>query len=341
MKLNRRGFTLIELLVVIAIIAILVALLLPAVQQAREAARRSSCKNNLKQMGLALHNYHDVHGVFPPGYVFQARDGSGNPAYQTNTSSWAWGAYILPFMEQSALSDALDVGDTTFDIAAASGSARLDELETPVNTYRCPSDPGPETNDRRQVRRTDGSFYSISTSNYVANNTSHKWHSGGRLQGYTTRQGGHPGWGNPGANNDPDGLFWRDSNVRMRDITDGTSNTIALGERTWELNNPTGTTYACGAAAIHGTDARNEQLTIRGVLAGGAVPINFTSNECSYGFASQHKGGAQFVLADGSVRFISENIDHQTEAAGSGGSFDGSTFECLLSRNDGRVVGEF
>ncbi|MFN3161129.1 MAG: DUF1559 domain-containing protein [Rubinisphaera brasiliensis] len=339
MKLNRRGFTLIELLVVIAIIAILVALLLPAVQQAREAARRSSCKNNLKQMGLALHNYHDTHGVFPPGYVLQDRDGSGNPQYNQNGSSWGWGAYILPGMEQSALSDALNIGDTTLNQAIASGSALIDEMETPINSYKCPSDTAPSTNDRRQLRRTDGTFFSAATSSYVANNTSHKWHSGGRLTGYTNRQGG--AWSGPGANHEPNGMFWRDSSVRMRDITDGTSNTIALGERAWELNNPTGTTYNCGSGNVFGADHRNEQLTIRANLAGGAVPINFTSGECSYGFASQHKGGAQFVLADGSVRFISENIDHQTEAAGSSGSFNGSTFEALLGRNDGTVVGEF
>ncbi|MBR9800667.1 DUF1559 domain-containing protein [bacterium] len=340
MKLNRRGFTLIELLVVIAIIAILVALLLPAVQQAREAARRSSCKNNLKQMGLALHNYHDVYGVFPPGYVLQDRDGSGNPVYNGNGSSWGWGAYILPFMEQPALFDALNIGDVTLSDAIIAGSGFTDELETPISSYRCPSDTAPETNDRLPLRRADGTNFATSTSSYVANNTSHKWHSGGRLQGYSTRQGGT--WGGPGANHDPTGLFWRDSNVRMRDITDGTSNTIALGERAWELNNPTGTTYNCKSGNVFGAAHNNEQLSIRSNLAAGSAPINYASGDCQNGFSSLHKGGAQFVLADGSVRFISENIDHQFEpGSGGGGTFDGSTFENLLARNDGNVVGEF
>jgi len=295
-------------------------------------------------MGLALHNYHDVYGVFPPGYVLQDRDGSGNPAYNQNSSAWGWGTYILPFMEQPALFDALNVGNVTLSDAIIAGSGYTDELETPISSYRCPSDTAPPTNDRHPLRRADGSNFSASTSSYVANNTSHKWHSGGRLQGYTARQGGT--WNHLDASHEPTGLFWRDSSVRMRDITDGTSNTIALGERAWELNNPTGSKLQCNGGNVFGTSVNNEQLTIRQNMGAGAVAMNSPvdnsgTDDCAYGFASAHQGGAQFVLADGSVRFISENIDHQIEATGVGGSFDDTTFEKLLARNDGRVLGEF
>lgn len=146
----RGGFTLIELLVVIAIIAILVALLLPAVQQAREAARRSSCKNNLKQLGVALHNYHDTHRVFPPGYVI-------NSAFSTPCSGsngrngYGWGTMILPFVEEAALYDALKA--ETNDFAAnrdwnCTGSQTAKDLVAQViDTFVCPSDAkGPISN---------------------------------------------------------------------------------------------------------------------------------------------------------------------------------------------------
>ncbi|MCG6157782.1 DUF1559 domain-containing protein [Rubinisphaera margarita] len=339
LRARRTAFTLIELLVVIAIIAILVALLLPAVQQAREAARRSSCKNNLKQMGLALHNYHDTHSVFPPGYVLQDTTGGGTPDYNGEGSSWGWGAFILPYMEQSALSDALGIGPNRLTPSLAAGSTSLALMQEGISSYRCPSDTAPAINTAHRLRRGPADFVDVATSNYVGNNTSHKWHSGGRLTGYSRSQSG--AWAPPGANHDPTGIFWRNSNMKFRDITDGTSNTIALGERAWQLNNPAGTTFNCNAGVAFGTDHRNEQLTIRQNLASGAHPINFAHGWCAYVFSSRHQGGAQFVLCDGSVRFISENIDHTYTDAGTAGSFNNSTFEQLLARNDGQVVGEF
>ncbi|HBN75421.1 MAG TPA: prepilin-type cleavage/methylation domain-containing protein, partial [Planctomycetaceae bacterium] len=128
------GFTLIELLVVIAIIAILVALLLPAVQQAREAARRSSCKNNMKQLGLALHNYHDTYSTFPPASVRQPTGGGVN---EWESSMIGWQARILGFMEQSALYDLIDWGITPGN----SGTNNTTVRGTEVAGYRCPSDP--------------------------------------------------------------------------------------------------------------------------------------------------------------------------------------------------------
>ncbi|PQO31418.1 prepilin-type cleavage/methylation domain-containing protein [Blastopirellula marina] len=337
MRMNcRRGFTLVELLVVIAIIGVLIALLLPAVQQAREAARRMQCSNNLKQFGIALHNYHDTFGKFPPGYLLQDLNGS-NLDYNGTGSSWGWGAQLLPFIEQNALADSLGVGSQSLT-NALSNATLVTLMKQPVQAFLCPSDTAPNPNTGHQLKKSSGDE-PVATSNYVGNNTSHKWHSGGRLTGYGPGEGG--GWSGPGAANAPTGIFWRNSRIGMRDITDGTSNTIAIGERSWRLNNPAGTQFVCDAAIAIGTAHNNEQLTIRHVLAGGAVRINFTNNECKYGFSSRHPGGAMFVLCDGSVRFIPETIDHTPTASGSSGSFNNSTFEKLLSRDDGQPIGSY
>ncbi len=330
---RRRGFTLVELLVVIAIIGVLIALLLPAVQQAREAARRMQCSNNLKQFGIALHNYHDTYGTFPPGYVHQEGMGSSG-------SSWSWGSQILPFIEQNALADALDVGSQPLT-TALDDATLLNLMKQPIQAFLCPSDTAPNPNTGQLLLKSSGND-SVATSNYIGNNTSHKWHPAGRLTGSTTGQPSQWSSG-PGSTHAPTGIFWRNSKNGMRDITDGTSNTIAIGERSWRLNNPTagGNPFTCNAAVAIGTAHNNEQLTIRHVLGGGAVRINFAHNECTYGFSSRHPGGAMFALCDGSVRFLPETIDHTPTASGSSGSFNNSTFERLLSRHDGQPIGSY
>lgn len=335
---NRRGFTLVELLVVIAIIGVLIALLLPAVQQAREAARRMQCSNNLKQFGIALHNYHDTFGNFPPGYLLQDLSGSGL-AYNGTGSSWGWGAQILPFIEQNSLADSLSVGSQSLT-NALNNTTLVALMKQPIQAFICPSDTAPNPNTGHVLLKSSGSE-SVATSNYIGNNTSHKWHSGGRLTGYAPGEGG--GWTGPDAIHAPTGIFWRNSKIGMRNITDGTSNTIAIGERSWRLNNPAaaGTPFVCDAGIAIGTAHNNEQLTIRHVLGGGAVPINFANNECKYGFSSRHPGGAMFVLCDGSVRFISETINHTPSASSAGGTFNNSTFEKLLSREDGQPIGDY
>lgn len=337
-KSGRAGFTLVELLVVIAIIGVMVGLLLPAVQAAREAARRMSCSNNFKQLGLALHNYHDTYKVFPPGYILQDVTGGGTLDYNGQGSSWGWGAALLPFMEQGALSDSLAVGAIPLTRALQDPSPTLTIMQQPVASFRCPSDTAPATNTGHQLLGMSGNR-AVATSNYIGNNTSHKWHSGGRLTGYSTGETG--GWSPPGASHAPTGLFWRQSKMGMRDITDGTSNTIAFGERSWQLNNPAGLPFNCNAAVVFGTSHNNEQLTIRQNLGAGSVAINMPSSQCIYGFSSRHPGGAQFALADGSVRFISDTINHIRTPDDQSGVFNSSTFEKLLHRADGMVVGEF
>ncbi len=291
----RRGFTLIELLVVIAIIAILVALLLPAVQQAREAARRSSCKNNLKQIGVALHNYHDVHNCFPPAFVASIQP-TGEWADPTRPSGWGWGTMLMPFIEQGALYDAVRPNTEPFlsgDFSAGSPeAAQRVILQQPISTYRCPSDPGPNINTHRS---------SYGTSNYVA-----IW-------------GAHSGGGTEGNGN---GCMFYSSRINFRDILDGTSNVIVIGERALVNRAPL---MPWRGAAYAGVQPTQWGSAMRAVWNSAAHRINGTDQ---WAFSSLHKGGAQFVLGDGSVRFISENIS-------------GVTWQLIAQRASGEVVGEF
>ncbi len=319
---KRDGFTLIELLVVIAIIAILVALLLPAVQQAREAARRSSCKNNLKQLGLAMHNYHDTHRVFPPGYVDER--GSGG-TIADNEPHWSWTAMILPFVEQGPLFDQINVGSSPRVVMA--NASNLQAMGNPIASFRCPSDAGAplvQSNLGQRVIDSNGTDVGTAVMNYVGVNNSRN----------IRRTSGS----NPASN--AVGLFFRDSRTSFRDITDGTSNTLLVGERAWKVRTTpifAGSLFvlrdmnAGGPAEAHGD---------QGMLgAMGSTITSINGNPATQGnrqmFASQHDGGAQFVLADGSVRFISENIDHNISDP-----ID-STLERLVGISDGQVVGEF
>ena len=284
---TRRGFTLIELLVVIAIIAILVALLLPAVQQAREAARRTSCKNNFKQIGLAFHNYHDVHRSFPPGFARSNPGGSGR--------GWGWGVLILPFLEQPALFDQINPNRAPFPVTMETGSPEIavrTTLQQPLAVYRCPSDPGAPINTNR------GSF---GTSNYVG------------VWGSDAAGGTHTGAGN--------GCLFYDSGVSFRDITDGTSNVLLVGERSYRPTSRMGAIYA----GVNSSIGAGWASVMRGVWDNEQLRINGTD---AYVFSSLHKGGAQFLQADGSVRFISENIS-------------GLTMDIITQRSSGQVAGEY
>ncbi|WP_013628915.1 DUF1559 domain-containing protein [Rubinisphaera brasiliensis] len=339
----RRGFTLIELLVVIAIIAILVALLLPAVQQAREAARRSSCKNNLKQLGLAMHNYHDVHNTLPPGYVdMRGHAGNNWASVGDDDGHWAWSAMLLPYVELSTLYDTLNVGDTPASTAMAQ---HRDEMQQSHPVFRCPSDAGapnthnPSVDPGYAIDVQPGDVNrGLPVTNYVVSNN---------IAGRRLYQATNPRVGTTGAV----GAFYRDSKTQFRDITDGTSNTILVGERAWKFGGYTmsagtllalrdqlngGPTANDNAAGY--TDSNQGWMTVAGTVR---YPINpiLTSNTSSLNqaFSSHHDGGAQFVLADGSVRFISENADLKND-----GAWDtNSTLERLVAIQDGDVVGEF
>ncbi len=326
---HQRGFTLIELLVVIAIIAILIALLLPAVQQAREAARRTQCRNNLKQLGLALHNYHDNYGAFPPLFVMPVvPTNSTNHATATGANSanmapgWGWMAFLLPYIDQAPLYSSLGVGSTRFPL----DSQNL--IRTPIAGYMCPSDiAGPINAGSMWARQTENGW-EAATSNYVAAHD-------------------HETTINPLVATDPDrgnktptGGFFPNSRTSTRDITDGTSNTMAAGERRYKQNE-----NASAAVWIGTIDGDHENDFGYDTAGTGRNRINEDSNSGAdwdwvRSFSSAHTGGAHFVMFDGSVRFVSENIDHSPGRT-DGTDTPNSLFDNIISIRDGNVVGEF
>jgi prepilin-type N-terminal cleavage/methylation domain-containing protein len=346
----RRGFTLIELLVVIAIIAILIALLLPAVQQAREAARRTQCRNNIKQFGLALHNYHDQFNVFPPGYTTRVPGNQG----ASERSHWSWGAMILPMIDQAPLYNQLQVGNQDLHVALGT-PAGLAALTTPLAAFVCPSDPGPAMNNfnetisfnpadaaapwyNRLVTSDGTNRVAIAKSNYV----------GVACGSVSTTPPVDQGPHGP-----PTGTFWQNSNLRIRDITDGTSNTLMIGERAFRYNNLTvGAGNALGFSSQTNTQSTSAGIKAAGMAALGLAynGINWSANNQIHqvrGFSSTHVGGAHFLMGDGAVRFISENIDFN-RATGTGGCPAGcnglwidSTYERLIGKADGQPVGDF
>jgi prepilin-type N-terminal cleavage/methylation domain-containing protein/prepilin-type processing-associated H-X9-DG protein len=309
------AFTLVELLVVIAIIGILIALLLPAVQAAREAARRSQCSNNMKQIGLALHNYHDTYKSFPAGGYCCTQ-----PEYRFNAH-----IAILPYIEQGPLYEQLDprLAPQLFRFPTTSPNAnqRLGYVQIPV--YTCPSDrnnlignPAVSSPEARWAPNYEPSRGPTQTGNSPSCSCA-------EFPPIQTTYGsaGHPNW-NYHNNSNPAGLFTRlpTSGTKyfgtMRDAEDGTSNVIAFGETMAECSDH----VRMGWHHPHGTGLN---ITL--------VPINYDScapnvasapggNPCrarcnwnmEFGFRSKHPGGAQFLLVDGSVHFLSETIDHWT-----------------------------
>ncbi|MCC6510444.1 MAG: DUF1559 domain-containing protein [Pirellulaceae bacterium] len=306
----RLAFTLVELLVVIAIIGILVGLLLPAVQSAREAARRMQCQNNLKQIGLALHNYHDTVRKFPASF-YRAWPTTLGGTF--GTPGWGWGTMILPHIEQTALYNALDVNRSTLNNNAA---AKL-LAQTPLPTYRCPSDSGTPQNANRA---------NFATSNYMA--------VFGALYDQAAPSAGALVYGS--REKAGTGCFSPNSAVRMGDIIDGTSNTVMVGEMNYGPNGvkrADGTLNPYNGGIWVGTpnDPLNTsnvscQLSLCGEAAGAnarfrKINTPFSSNA----FSSAHVGGAQFVFGDGSVRFVSQNGD-------------GVMIDRIADRDDGQVV---
>ncbi|MCA9181481.1 MAG: DUF1559 domain-containing protein, partial [Planctomycetales bacterium] len=296
---NRRpGFTLVELLVVIAIIGILVALLLPAVQAAREAARRMQCGNNLKQLGIACHNYHDTYKTLPPGWLTKPGFGSGGTdvdgaADVNEINCWAWGALILPFMEQQPLHDALRVGDNHLEVISAPGNALRTPMTQPIAAYRCPSDVGPDLNvDKQRFNWVGGGNANkrVATSNYIGVNTA--WEPAAN-----------------GARPHERGIFIENQARAFRDLLDGTSNVLMIGERRWQYKDNGGAIRRSSAGVIFGIRRRNGADQRSDATGGARVKLNFSVNNNGNrlrGFSSLHPGGSQFTLGDASVRFIPE-----------------------------------
>jgi len=300
-RINRTGFTLVELLVVIAIIAILIALLLPAVQAAREAARRTQCNNNLKQIGIALHNYHSTYGRFPPGWGWRA-DGNHH-------NSWAWSAKILPYVEQGGLNNEIDYSVVYYDYVSGA-TVNFDLVKQLLPIYQCPSAP-------KNVLVTccnDGDNHKdIAETNYSAIST--------HLPVFRA-------WaGEPDTPEDrATCVIYGHSTTRVTEIFDGSSNTLMVGETDTSDDDPTrfnpiyhprwcGPNGACRIGKFW--PALNLITT--------AFGINSDATFEDSGVHSLHPGGAQFTFGDGHVAFISENIDQ-------------AILEALTTRKWGEVI---
>ena len=318
-----RAFTLIELLVVIAIIGVLVALLLPAVQQAREAARRSQCKNNLKQLGLALHNYHDAFNKLPMTRTHYAS------APSTTFGNVSWIASILPYIDQAPLYNQINFSDNTTAPLGIIGNAttpvtNVAARRTILAAILCPSNPQANTvtgqsgyGDHWTEDNLDGG-----RTDYVGNMG---WVNAGHRDCPLTPGGNYGGeeWAIPGDVQNQlvgaNGVLGWNGCIGLKDISDGTSNTVAVIEcMHWRDKTnpgaPHGDALWMGPWAVHSLKA----------------PINFQPQgdfRCDQ-WSSMHVGGAQCVMADGSVRFVSENINWTTRRA-------------IATRGRSEVVGEF
>jgi prepilin-type N-terminal cleavage/methylation domain-containing protein/prepilin-type processing-associated H-X9-DG protein len=270
MSSSRRGFTLIELLVVIAIIGILIGLLLPAVQKVREAAARVQCINNLKQIGLACHGYHDSQQSLPPGYLATA-------GYPDTTPGWGWAAFLLPYLEQDNLYRQINFGQPVQYSPAA---------QAVLKVYLCPSDTPPLA----PFSVTDAAGAALllaAPSSYAA----------------TVGQ-------DASEVDDPtgDGVFYRNSRTRLTDITDGTSQTVLAGDRAWAQT--MGSWVGAPSGAVTRAGARNAWPNATGpaqaltLVHNNWVNITTDSDGGLDDFSSNHPGGVNLLFADGSVHFV-------------------------------------
>ncbi|MDF1746837.1 MAG: DUF1559 domain-containing protein [Gimesia sp.] len=308
MRKSRRGFTLIELLVVIAIIAILIALLLPAVQQAREAARRSTCKNNLKQIGLGLHNYHETHRVFPYGEM----NGIGQVGIANMTNGTLRNqnglVMLLPFIDQAPLYNTLDFSEPFGDYQNGSATsiilsaAHIAAKATKISVFNCPTED-------KDPFLTDGAHYGCGASGRSAQSSYH-------LSSSQVHQ--QPTWPTSGATRV---AFGGNSNSKISQFRDGMSNTIVVGESGLTSSSGNVSPWFCVQHAGTGV------YCLAGIniwRAGNPESLNSYSQNLS----SKHTGGCHVLLGDGAVRFLGESINL-------------TTLRNLAYIADGNVLGEF
>jgi prepilin-type N-terminal cleavage/methylation domain-containing protein/prepilin-type processing-associated H-X9-DG protein len=331
---ERQGFTLIELLVVIAIIAILMGLLLPAVQKVRDAAARAQCANNLKQIGLALHNYHDANGMFPPGYI-DGNTVSTSTAANDVGPGWGWATFLLPFLEEGNVYNQIN-----FNVGIGVG-VNTQICQQQLKVFQCPADPGSQFLCVIYNWNNGGSI-TVAPSNYVGcngwvecfNGTGGNYQpssDGGRCEDGDTAQ--FTPTGIAGA-----GLFYRNSHNTFANVTDGTSNTIFVGERcsthapsiwagalpggmtpAWMCTTPwtpANTPPASAPSGPNGSAYDNADWGEALVFAHCNANHLPSSDSPFYDpdtFWSMHTArGANFLFGDGSVHYLTTNIDPYT-----------------------------
>lgn len=302
----RAAFTLIELLVVIAIIGILMGLLLPAVQQVREAARRTQCANNFRQIGLATHNYESALRRLPPGW--EDRMESGEPG-------WGWASILLPYMEQQNVQNNID-----FNVEIAD-AGHQGVRETFLAVFACPSDDGP---DIFELHEGDGHDHDHDHFNFGIHfddddDDHHDDHEEHVL--FPVAKSNYAGvFGTFEIHEDPyagDGMFFGNSQLKFRDVTDGLSNTLMVGERCSELMQ----------SIWHGNIPEAEANYARFLgIADYHAPNHPEAHMDD--FRSYHPGGVNFLRADGSVFFLSERVD-------------ADTYKGMATRRGGEVLSEF
>lgn len=274
---TRRGFTLIETVTVASVASVLMSLVVPGMQEARNVARETECKNQLKQIGLALHNYHDVYRTFPPGWISRRPEGEGHP-------STGWQTSILPFVEQAPLYNRLDVTNAVYE--CADGDVAL--LKKPLPQYRCPVDSVGDVNVFRGGWGTSNFTGNFGATPIARWSESDFWPGHTESASYRIRDVRRY-----------NGLFFANSKIRIRDIIDGTSNTFMVGEK-----------CVVGRSGIWPGPRSNFHES--DVVSDGSYASKF--NRSDTGYSSRHLGGMlMFLLCDGSVRPVHESLDSKPE----------------------------
>jgi prepilin-type N-terminal cleavage/methylation domain-containing protein len=330
---DRTAFTLVELLVVIAIIGLLIALLLPAVQAARESARRGQCTNNLRQLGLAIQNHESSRRVLPAGYRSGPQRGAApslvDSASGDASPGWGWGALLLPYLEEAPLAASIDLDQPLWR------PEFREPIRTTVASYLCPSDPGDRapfvvTDAQRNPVTPLGQPVEVARSSYVASHGQEScWGDCGAATDATVFTDIYQGTTNVVVHNGDvakvaDGPFYRNSATRLRDVTDGLSRTIFLGEHASTLSDKTWVGVVPGATTLpkietpdNGDDAAATLVLVHGGPSGGELdltglpiihPVNYPTMHVGQMF-SVHPQGGNVALGDGSVRFVSEDVN--------------------------------